>query len=122
MSWEGTKNSSYIFSSPLLTSPRAPQRNSSVLPSPKHKWRRSKSLTIIRKLWLQVIDIAKKYTNKSDEREAVQAFRKILDSRSMWHNNGSFPVNESNEYAYKTCVDPETAAKYCPVRWKAVNK
>ncbi|KAM7443428.1 hypothetical protein ABFA07_007884 [Porites harrisoni] len=70
----------------------------------------------------QVIDIAKKYTNKSDETEAVQAFRKILDSRSMWHNNGSFPVNESNEYAYKTCVDPETAAKYCPVRWKAVNK
>ena len=40
----------------------------------------------------------------------------------MWHNNGSFPVNESNENAYKTCVSPETAAKFCPVRWKAVNK
>lgn len=70
----------------------------------------------------QVIEIAKNYTNKPDEKEAIQAFRQILNSTSMWHNNGSFPVNESNENAYKTCVSPETAAKFCPVRWNAVNK
>ncbi|KAJ7374134.1 hypothetical protein OS493_009471 [Desmophyllum pertusum] len=70
----------------------------------------------------QVIDIAKKYTNKSDETEAIQAFRNILNSTSMWHNNGSFPKNESDENAYKKCTSSETAAQYCPVRWKAVNK
>jgi len=40
----------------------------------------------------------------------------------MWHNNGSFPKNESDEIAFKNCTSPETAAQYCPVRWKAVNK
>lgn len=70
----------------------------------------------------QVIDIAKKYTNRSDEKEAIQVFRQVLNSTSMWHNNGSFPKNESDENAFKKCVSPETAVKYCPVRWEAVNK
>ena len=69
-----------------------------------------------------MIDIAKKYTNRSDEAEAVQAFKDILNSTSMWHNNGSFPKNESDENAFKKCTSPETAAQYCPVRWTAVNK
>ena len=70
----------------------------------------------------QVVDIAKKYTGKSNETEAIQAFRDILNSSSMWHNNGSFPKNESDENAFKKCTSPETAAQFCPVRWKAVNK
>ncbi|KAL9980551.1 hypothetical protein ACROYT_G009153 [Oculina patagonica] len=70
----------------------------------------------------QVKDIAKKYTNKSNEAEAIQAFKDILNSTSMWHNNGPFPKNESDENAFKKCTSPETAAQYCPVRWEAVNK
>lgn len=70
----------------------------------------------------QVISIAKEYTKKSNESEAIQAFQEVLNSSSMWHNNGSFPKNESDENAFKKCTSPETAARYCPVRWKAVNK
>ncbi|XP_068748355.1 uncharacterized protein [Montipora capricornis] len=70
----------------------------------------------------EVIDIAKRYTSKTNESEAIQAFRKILNSTTMWHNNGSFPKNESDSNAFKKCVSPETAAKYCPVRWEAVNR
>lgn len=70
----------------------------------------------------QVVDIAKKYTGKSNETEAIQVFRDILNSSSMWHNNGSFPKNESDENAFKKCTSPQTAAQFCPVRWKAVNK
>jgi len=69
-----------------------------------------------------VISIAKEYTKKSNETEAIQAFQEVLNSTSMWHNNGSFPKNESDETAFKNCTSPETAAQYCPVRWKAVNK
>jgi len=69
-----------------------------------------------------VISIAKEYTKKSDEAEAIQAFQEVLNSSSMWHNNGSFPKNESDEIAFKNCTSPETAVQYCPVRWKAVNK
>ena len=69
-----------------------------------------------------MISIAKEYTKKSNETEAIQAFQEVLNSSSMWHNNGSFPKNESDENAFKSCTSPETAALYCPVRWKAVNK
>lgn len=40
----------------------------------------------------------------------------------MWHNNGPFPSNESDQNAYKTCISPETAEKYCPVRWAAIQR
>ena len=73
-------------------------------------------------LVFQVVDIAKKYTGKSNKAEAIQAFRNVLNSTSMWHNNGSFPKNESDKNAFKKCTSPETAARFCPVRWKAVNK
>lgn len=69
-----------------------------------------------------MIDIAKKYTNKTVESEAIQAFRQVLNSSDMWHNNGPFPENESDANAFKKCVSPETAAKYCPIRWEAVNR
>ena len=69
-----------------------------------------------------MISIAKEYTKKSNESEAIQAFQEVLNSSSMWHNSGSFPKNESDENAFKKCTSPETAAQYCPVRWKAVNK
>ena len=70
----------------------------------------------------QVKEIAKVRMNISDETKAVAAFREMLNSSSMWHNNGSFPTNESDEHAYKTCVSPETAQKFCPVRWAAIRR
>lgn len=40
----------------------------------------------------------------------------------MWHNKGPFPENESDANAFKKCISPDAAAKYCPVRWEAVNR
>jgi hypothetical protein len=71
---------------------------------------------------LKIINITKKYTGKSDETEAITEFKQILNSSRMWHNNGSFPSNESDENAFKKCVSPETAEKYCPVRWAAMQR
>ena len=63
-----------------------------------------------------------KYTGKTNETEAVKEFKRKLNSSEMWHNNGPFPANESDENAHKTCVSPETAEKFCPVRWAAINR
>ena len=48
--------------------------------------------------------------------------KKILNDDSQWHNDQKFPENESNAKAYKTCVDIDSAKKYCPVRYKFLKK
>jgi hypothetical protein len=48
--------------------------------------------------------------------------KKFLDTDTQWHNEQKFPENESNEQAFKTCVDIESAKKFCPVRYKALKK
>lgn len=78
--------------------------------------------TQLKFFYKEVIDIAKKYTNKTVESEAIQAFRQVLNSSDMWHNKGPFPENESDANAFKKCISPDAAAKYCPVRWEAVNR
>ncbi|EDO31412.1 predicted protein [Nematostella vectensis] len=70
----------------------------------------------------EVLNITIMYTGKSNERDSVKEFKAVLNSANMWHNNGSFPKNESDENAYKKCVSPASAAKYCPVRWAAIQR
>ena len=70
----------------------------------------------------QILNITKQYTGITNKTEAVIAFKKELNSSRMWHNHGPFPSNESNENAFKKCISPETAKKYCPVRWAAIQR
>ncbi|XP_031569347.1 uncharacterized protein LOC116303878, partial [Actinia tenebrosa] len=72
--------------------------------------------------YTEIKKITKIYTKKSNESEAILEFKKTLNSSVMWHNNGSFPSNESDGNAFKKCVSPETAQKYCPVRWAAIQR
>ena len=48
--------------------------------------------------------------------------QKILNAPEQWLGELKFPENESNQLAYSRCVNDETAKKYCPVRWKSINK
>eukprot|EP00794_Sanderia_malayensis_P004766 gene4766-5393_t len=46
--------------------------------------------------------------------EAVTKFKAMLQGDNMWHGETKFPVNESNAYAHKKCIDDESAKKHCP--------
>ena len=50
----------------------------------------------------------------------VAKFKQYLQGDEMWHGTVKFPLNESNEAAYKKCISHETAKLYCPVRWKSI--
>ncbi|EDO47486.1 predicted protein [Nematostella vectensis] len=69
----------------------------------------------------QVINIAKEITKISNETAAIPAFQALLDARDQWHNNMSFPPNESDAHAYRTCVDDASARVFCPRRWEAMR-
>ncbi|XP_020917030.1 uncharacterized protein LOC110254389 isoform X2 [Exaiptasia diaphana] len=69
----------------------------------------------------QVIDIAKQITKNPNETDAIEEFQKTLNDRPQWHNKEQFPENESNSDAYKKCIDAQSAQKYCPKRWAAVQ-
>ena len=70
----------------------------------------------------QVVEIAKNVTMKSDKKEAIAAFRKILTNQSSFYNDAEFPQIESNATAYKRCTDMKSAKQYCPERYKSVLK
>ena len=70
----------------------------------------------------QLIEASKKYTGATDEKEAIAKMKKVFESDSMWHGDLKFPANESDAHAHKTCTDDESARKYCPTRWKSVEK
>ncbi|XP_031556875.1 uncharacterized protein LOC116293574 [Actinia tenebrosa] len=70
----------------------------------------------------QVLSIAKEITGISNQTNAVRVFQEKLNEPAQWHNDRTFPENESNAQAYKTCVDHQSAEKYCPVRWAAMVK
>ncbi|KAK3744963.1 hypothetical protein QZH41_008490, partial [Actinostola sp. cb2023] len=82
----------------------------------------AEGLVQLKGFYAEVINITKQYTGISNETEAVAEFKKVLNSSAMWHNHGPFPSNESDKDAYKKCTSPETAQKYCPVRWAAIQR
>lgn len=61
-------------------------------------------------------------TGISNETEAVRAFRKILTNQSSYYNDAPFPEIESNATAHKRCTDIKSARKYCPERYKSLQK
>ena len=49
--------------------------------------------------------------------------RKRLSGKDQWHGTSeSFPEIESNGTAYARCIDEESAKRFCPVRWKSMQK
>lgn len=57
-----------------------------------------------------------------NDTEAVKKFRVMLTDRSNYFNEEPFPMNESNEEAYKKCSNIEGAKIHCPKRWEAAEK
>ena len=69
-----------------------------------------------------MIEIAKNITKKSNETEAVAAFRKILSNQSSFYNDAPFPEIESNGTAHKNCRNLKDARKNCPKRYESLMK
>lgn len=77
---------------------------------------------MLKKLYLQAVDIAKKITKQDTEEIAVNQFTKYLNSTEMYFNENPFPENESNEEAFRKCKSEEAAQIYCPQRYKTMLK
>ena len=67
------------------------------------------------------MNISREYTKETDEEKATAEIRNVLEGNEQWHGPLEFPENESNEEAFKSCIDDESSKKYCPVRWKSVQ-
>ena len=67
------------------------------------------------------MEVAKNFTGKDNETEAVKEFRSKLDSPDNYFNKDEFPANESDDQAHVRCGTIEGAKKYCPMRWKALQ-
>ena len=71
----------------------------------------------------QVQEIARSVTKISNTTEAVAAFQKILKNRTLsYFNDKEIPENQTTGDAPKKCKSIETAKKYCPDRWAAMEK
>ena len=68
------------------------------------------------------MEAAKSFTGIDNETEAITEFRAKLDSPDNYYNQDEFPANESDNQAYKRCSTIEGAKKYCPMRWKAMQR
>ena len=62
---------------------------------------------MLKKLYLQAVDIAKKITKQDTEEIAVNQFTKYLNATEMYFNENPFPENESNEEAFRKCKSEE---------------
>lgn len=67
------------------------------------------------------MDIAKKYTGQEENTTAISEFKLTLQHVNMSFNIKGFPGNESDENAFRRCVDDKSAQAYCPERWKAIR-
>ena len=68
------------------------------------------------------MEAAKNATGKSNEAEAIREFRDELNSSDNYFNVNKFPGNESDTQAKEKCSTIDNAKKYCPERWKALQK
>ncbi|KAL9986426.1 hypothetical protein ACROYT_G000573 [Oculina patagonica] len=75
----------------------------------------------LNKLYPLAIEAAKNDTGKDDETEAIEEFKKKLNSSDNYFNDKAFPDNESNDKAHELCSGVDGAKKFCPERWKALQ-
>lgn len=71
---------------------------------------------------MQILKIARRIVNSTNTSKAVKTLKKLLRADTQWHNEQKFPENESNALAFKTCVDVNSAKKFCPVRYASLKK
>ena len=60
-------------------------------------------------------------TNETNNDTAKELFIKRLNESDMYFITEDIPKNESNKVAHVQCTDEETAKKYCPKRWAAMQ-
>lgn len=56
-----------------------------------------------------------------NETEAIEKFRKKLNSSDNYFNDKPFPGNESDTEAHAQCSSIEKAKENCPERWEALQ-
>ena len=67
--------------------------------------------------------VAKTIQNETDETLAIQGFKKALVADDQWFNDPiTIPQNESNDDAFRNCVDLKSSEIHCPVRYKGMMK
>ena len=66
--------------------------------------------------------IAKNLTGSKTEDEAIRKIKSKLSASNQFHGPKKFPEVESNATAYARCKDEISARKYCPIRWKSMEK
>ena len=77
----------------------------------------------VRRIYPQMVSIAKKVTRIAVDGDAVKAFQNVLlDLKTSYFNSKPIPANQSQGEAFKKCVSDESAQKYCPQRWEAMMK
>ena len=60
-------------------------------------------------------------TKESNNDTAKDKFIQRMNHSDMYFIQEEIPQNESNERAYMLCGDVESAKKYCPTRWRAME-
>ena len=79
--------------------------------------------TMIRTLYPQAVEIAKSIQKETDETLAIQGFKKKLVADDQWFNDPiTIPQNESNDDAFRNCVDLKSSEIHCPVRYKGMMR
>lgn len=69
----------------------------------------------------QVLDLAKNVTKENETEQAKLKFIKLINSSSMYYNDGDIPANESDENAHKICSSAKDAERFCPNRWATMK-
>ena len=60
-------------------------------------------------------------TKESDNDTAKINFIQRMNHSDMYFTKEEIPRNESDEKAHVLCGDVESAKKYCPTRWRALE-
>ena len=67
--------------------------------------------------------MARQVTRISKTSKAETAFQARLKNRTLsYFNENEIPENQTTGSAFKLCKSVETAKKYCPDRWAAMEK
>lgn len=76
---------------------------------------------MLAELYPQVLEVARLVTKESDNDTAKINFIQRMNHSDMYFTKEEIPRNESDEKAHVLCGDVESAKKYCPTRWRALE-
>ncbi|KAK3733245.1 hypothetical protein QZH41_011089, partial [Actinostola sp. cb2023] len=77
---------------------------------------------MIDKLYSQILELARQFTNQTNNDTAKELFhQRLYNSSDMYYQTVPIPEIESNATAHSRCRSPQDAEKYCPVRWKIMQ-